>query len=196
MLVSSRDRPVFGRVKGLMSTPALLPFDLPVAAGRLTVRIPDVAVASSVTAVEIAAKVVVPLAARDGATVRTVERLPERPDGAITYVDDHAYPEGGVFWTRGTERAVVLVSPDAASRIVLTLHLGPNTGVVELDVAGKRRTIDVPANGVVKVPIDVPTDARFVSLGARSPVQFIPAEVDPAARDTRRLGVQVRINLE
>jgi hypothetical protein len=196
IIVSSRDRPVFGRVKDVVSSPVVVPFDLPVAAGRLTVRIPNAAVAAAVAAVAVTPKTVVPQHSRDGAALRAVERLQQRDEAAIIYVDEHAYPEGGVFWTRGLERAHVLVSPDGADRIVLSLHLGPNAGRVELDVAGRPRPIDVPANGVVTVPVEVSPGARFVSIAVRSPVQFVPADVDSKSTDRRRLGAQVRITLE
>ena len=195
VLVSAYDRLVFGREEGALANPSVVPFELPVATGRLTVRVPDTT-ALAVARVEVAPVAVVPSSDRDDQRrIRTIEAIANRPGGYLVYVDPFTYPEGGVFWTRDTERATVLVAPAGAARMILTLHLGPMSGEVLLSIAGKETRVHVNANDTTVVEVDVPRDLRFVPVTIQSPGRFRPSDVDPSATDTRRLGCQVRIGL-
>ena len=203
-----RDRPAFGRAASTSASPIVVPFDLPAASGRLTVRLSgaaaeDVHVGSvnkldgvgKVSRVEIVARSVVPLSERAPHLVRAVEAIPGAPGASIVYVNEDSYPEGGVFWTRDTSPAAILVAPGAATRIVMTLHLGPNAGPVRVTAAGETRAVAVEAGGTARFEVDVPPDTAFVPIIVQAPRSFVPARVDPASNDTRRLGCQVRIAL-
>ena len=138
-----------------------------------------------------------PLSARDDRRrVRTIEAIADRPGGYIVHVDPFTYPEGGVFWTRGTERATVLVAPADAARMIVTLHLGPMSGDVLVSIAGKETRVHVNANDTAVVEADVAPDPRLVPVTIQSPGRFRPSDVDPSATDTRLLGCQVRIALK
>jgi hypothetical protein len=196
VVVSAYDRLVFGRVAGALANPSVVQFELPVDTGRLTVRVPDTT-ALAVAKVEVAPVAVVPLSARDDRLrIRTIEAIPDRPGGYVVHVDPFTYPEGSVFWTRDTERATVLVAPAGASRMIVTLHLGPMSGNVLVSVAGKETAVHVNANDTTVVDVEVPPDLRLVPVTIQSPGRFRPSEVDPSATDTRRLGCQVRIGLK
>ena len=137
VLVSAYDRLIFGRVAGAVANPSVVRFELPVATGRLTVRVPDTT-ALAVARVEVAPVAVAPVSARDdGLRIRTIETIADRPGGYVVHVDPFTYPEGAAFWTRGTARATILVAPAGASRLLLTLHLGPLGGDVLVSVAGE-----------------------------------------------------------
>ncbi len=195
VVVSAYDRLVFGRVQGALANPTVVRFELPVATGRLTVRVPDTT-ALAVARIEVSPTAVVPLSARDDQRrIRTIEAIADRPGGYIAYVDPFTYPEGGVFWTRETERATVLVAPAGAARMIVTLHLGPMSGDVLVSIAGKETRVHVNANDTTVVEADVAPDLRFVPVTIQSPGGFRPSDVDPSATDTRRLGCQVRIAL-
>jgi hypothetical protein len=194
-----RDRPSFGRAEGSLASPVVVPFELPAASGRLTVRVSNAAAsavhAGTVNRVEIVPRSVVPVSERAPHLVRVVEAIPGSPDASIVYVNQDSYPEGGVFWTRGTAPAAILVAPGTATRIVMTLHLGPNAGAVSVTAAGATRAVAVEAGGTAQLEVEVPPDAAFVPITVQSSRSFVPARVDPASNDTRRLGCQVRIAL-
>jgi len=195
VLVSAYDRLVFGRVSGALANPAVVRFELPVAVGRLTVRVPDVK-ALAVAQVDVAPIAVVPRSARDERRVRTIDPVPDRPGGYVVHVDPDTYPEGAAFWTRGTARAEVLVAPAGASRLLLTLHLGPLGGDVLVSVGGVKSSVAVPANGTARFEAELPPGLGLVPVTVQSPGAFVPAEVNAASDDTRRLGCQVRVNLQ
>jgi hypothetical protein len=77
----------------------------------------------------------------------------------------------------------------------MTLHLGPNAGAVSVTAAGATRAVAVEAGGTAQLEVEVPPDAAFVPITVQSSRSFVPARVDPASNDTRRLGCQVRIAL-
>jgi hypothetical protein len=87
-----------------------VPFQLPIATGRLTVAVSEPAVASLVARIEIVPTVLTSLSTREPRPARRIEAIADRPQAYLVYVDEHAYPEGGVFWTRSTERAEVLLA--------------------------------------------------------------------------------------
>ena len=97
---------------------------------------------------------------------------------------------------RDTERATVLVAPAGASRMIVTLHLGPMSGDVLVSVAGKETSVHVNVNDTTVIDVEVPRELRLVPVTIQSPARFRPSEVDPSATDTRRLGCQVRIGLK
>ena len=120
------------RAFGQVTHPAVVPFDLPAYVPSVTVRVPDVRGLAGIRQTEIVPKAVVPPSDRATERVRVIESVDGRPGAYIMYLDEHAYPEGGVFWTRGTERSTVLVSSGGAAQAVLTLHIGPTGGNVQL----------------------------------------------------------------
>ena len=193
--VTSSGRVTFARSEGTLTNPAVVPFELPIATGRLSVAVADETVAASVSRVEIVPTVLVSVNERERRQARRIESVPDRQGAYVIYVDEHAYPEGGVFWTRGTEEAEVLLAPGAFSRATLTLHLGPHQGEVRVSAAGKRQTAPVEANGTAEVQIDLPHDQRVVPIKIQSPTSFRPSEVNSSSDDTRLLGCQVRVDV-
>jgi hypothetical protein len=194
--VSASPRIVFGERTGTLANPAVVPFTLPIANGRVVIAVSDESAAAAVVRTEIVARALVPRRERLAGTVRAMESVPGWPNGYILYANAHAFPEGGVFWTRGLEAATVFVAPGGASRLRLTLHLGPNAGEVAVSAAGEERRVLVPRNDSATLDLSVPHGMRYVPVSVRSSAQFIPAEVDPDSADRRRLGVQVRVTLE
>ena len=194
--VASTQRVIFARQAGALANPAVVPFDLPVDVRRLTVDVSDKQVADSVNRVDIVPTVFSRADERVGSAVRRIEGIPERPLAYLVYVDDHSYPEDGVFWTRALDRADVLVAPGPYSRMRLTLHLGPNRGDVRISVASKEQVVRVEPNSSAEVQLAVPHGVRLVPVTVQSPTAFKPADVNPGSSDARTLGVQVRVTVE
>jgi hypothetical protein len=173
--------------------PTVFTFELPVEIAHVIVKAPDRSVV--ISQVDVAPLSIVPVSLRPDTPTRAIEAL-GRPGAYLVYGDDQSFPEGGVFWTRGTEPANVLVAPGGASRLRLTLHLGPRSGRVQLTIAGEERPVDVQANATTQVAVDVPQGVRLVPIRVQSPVWFRPSDVDHATDDTRSLGCQVRVDVE
>lgn len=196
IIVADPPHAVFGRLEGALPSPSRVAFEMPVAARRLTVTVADAAIASKVTRVEIVPRGVVPPGLREPRPVRALEPIPGWDRAFVGYTDEHAYPEGGIFWTRGTAETMVLVAPGGATRITLTLSTGPVSGPVTLSVAGQLTTVNMVGGRDLAVSFDLPAGVRIVPLSVASAVMFRPAEVDPSSTDRRGLGCQVRISLE
>jgi hypothetical protein len=196
IVVASQQNAVFGRFAGALQNPTSVPFELPSAAPSVVVKVRDPKLAERVVNTEIVPHDVSPLSARDGHTVRAVDSVVDFTGGYIVYVDSTTFPEGGVFWTRGTDLATVLVAPGGASRLVLTLFPGPLSGDVRVSVAGKASQVHVDANQIAQFETDLPRGVRLVPVEIQAPGQFRPNDVDSNSDDTRRLGVQVRVGLQ
>jgi hypothetical protein len=194
LLLSVRRGDVLARVSGPLPNPATIAFDLPVRVG-FWVRLSELAAARDVQRVEIAPLSIVPKSRRIDVQPRAIEAISGRPNAYIVYVNDETYPEGGVFWTRAANRGEVLVAPAGASQIVLTLHVGPISGVVGLTVAGRNLDTPMGPNETRQVSIDVPAGAGLVPISTQAPAWFRPASVDAKSTDTRALGCQVRVEL-
>jgi hypothetical protein len=186
---------VFARYAGPLHNPTSVPFELPVSLDRVTVNVRDDAVAKQVVSTEIVPRALTPVSARDSRRVRAIEQV-DGSAGYLVYVDQASFPEGGVFWTRGTEAATVLIATAGASRLVLTLHLGPAGGSVRVNVAGQESMVGVHANETERFEAAIPSAMRLVPVTIQAPAQFRPSDVDPKSDDTRRLGCQVRVSLE
>ena len=196
VLVSALPRATFARQAGPLSNPTSIRFELPVAIRRLTIRVPDRRVGEAVSKLEIVPVAVVPALEREDISVRSIESLDVRAGAYLIYTDEHVYPEGPVFWSRGTAETTVWVAPAGASKMTLKLATGPQSGSVTVSVAGNTKTVLMAGKEIQDVSFDLPPGRQLVRLSVQSSVMFRPAETDAASNDRRGLGCQVRIGLE
>ncbi len=104
--------------------------------------------------------------------------------------DDQSWPETAGVWLRGDSRARIALAPPGEQEVSLTLRAGAAPATVRIRANGRTHHVSLPAGG-----------SRQVSLGASSLVRmeistnggFVPANVDPASRDVRRLGCWIEI---
>lgn len=182
------------RTAGPLGNPSVVRFRMAVPA-RLRIGLTDGAAAAAARLVEIAPLQLAAGAARSGLTVTALEPVEGRPESYMAYADEHTYPEGGVFWTRGTETGHLVLVPARATELRLILHVGPNNGRVAVEVANRHLDIDMAANETREVVLPLPPGALTVAMSVRASRAFRPAEADPASDDQRRLGCQVRPRL-
>jgi hypothetical protein len=193
--VSSSDRAVYARVGNTVQNPLVVPFQLPFGDRRLTVTAAHSAGRHAVRA-ELRPDALVPVAEREPAPARTIESIPEHPGAYLAYLNEHAYPEGGVFWTRGTGEASVLVAPGGRRRIALTLFAGPSGAECTVILSDARQTVKMTPGETSTLSFEVPPNQRLVPLTVEASEFFRPSEADPASTDNRGLGCQVRVGLE
>jgi hypothetical protein len=174
-----------------LANPVNLSFELPVGA-RTSVGLSNAAAAGAVRRIDIVPRSLVPRSARDAAPSVAVEPIGEATRSFLAYVDDHTYPEGGVFWTRGTEKGTVVVVTGSGTRLGLILHVGPTGGSVAIDAGGQRIDLDLQPNETREVPISLVPGAKKVLVSVKADRAFRPAEVDSKSGDRRQLGCQVR----
>jgi hypothetical protein len=160
------------------------------------VGVADRRVAEAVSRFEIVPVAVVPALERQDIPVRSIESLDARAGAYLIYTDEHAYPEGPVFWSRGTAETMLWVAPAGAAKMMLKLSTGPKSGDITVSVAGQSKTVAMQGGEVRDVAFDLPPGRQVVPLTVQSTVMFRPAEVDPKSTDMRGLGCQVRIGLE
>jgi hypothetical protein len=186
---------ILRRVAGPLPNPTVVAFDMPVAIPELWIQLTAVATAQQAVRLDITPAAIVPAGERPRISPRAVEAVPGRAGAYMEYLDEGTYPEGGVFWTRGTSRGEVVVAPAGASELLLTLHVGPNKGTVRVTAAGKTEDQPMEAEETRTVTVPVPAGASYVRLAIEAPADFRPSDVDQSSADTRSLGCQVRIEV-
>ena len=194
VVVSSSDRAVYARVRNGVQNPLVVPFALPFGVRRLTVSASGAARGAQRAELEPVA--IVPPDRREPTTPRTIEAIPEHPGAYLGYTNEHAYPEGGVFWTRGTGEAAVLVAPAGARRMTITLFSGPSGADCTVILSGAQQIVKTTPGEASTVSFAVPAGEASMPLRVAASAYFRPSESDPASTDTRGLGCQVRVGLE
>ena len=135
-----------------------------------------------------------PLAVPDLRTRKTdpdVVQSRQYGEASVFFYDERVAPESTGFWTRGdsTSRLAVALSP--AKPTALRLRAGPAAASVRVSVDGYTERVSL-----------APHASRDVTLRSRHTVAsveivteggFVPAELDPAAHDRRRLGVWAEV---
>jgi hypothetical protein len=193
--VSSSDRAVYARVGNSVQNPVIVPFRLPVGDRRLTVTASRGAARHAVSA-DLTPTALVPVEERETNMARTIESIPGHPGAYLAYLNEHAYPEGGVFWTRGTGEASVLVAAGGARRMTLTLFSGPSGADCTVSLHEARQAVRMIPGQTSAVSFDLPGGDRVVPLTVAASAFFRPSETEPASTDGRGLGCQVRVALE
>jgi hypothetical protein len=195
LLASLGGGQVLARTSGPLPSLTQLTLQVPIAVPQLWVQMSHAESAAAARRVDIVPLAIVPRSGRPQLEVKRVESIGGPPGAYMAYVDGNAYPEGGVFWTRGTEEAEVMVAPAGAPVLNLTLHAGPVDGEIRLTVDGRALQVPLSPEETRVVSVPVPAGARTISFRVRSPGAFRPASVDPSSRDTRLLGCQVRVEV-
>ena len=188
------DRMQIARSEGTLNGSTQLAFTLPVDAD-VWVAVSDEALATSVQQVEVVAESVVPRRARPDVDVHAIAPIEGGPGAYIVYADDETYPEGGVFWTRGTHAGKVYISTGGASTLVLTLHVGPVGGAVRVLVDGQDHSVTLARDQTQQIEIPLPPADRLVPVSIEARGRFRPSDHEAGSTDQRWLGCQVRIGL-
>jgi hypothetical protein len=110
------------------------------------------------------------------------------------FLDDNAYPEPAGFWVAGGRETTVAIAPDRPEPVTtLWLRNGSVANAVTVEWGGSR--VEAPLGPGEERRVDVPWQERQISaqVRIRSAATFRPSEADPNSRDTRLLGVFVRL---
>ncbi len=169
--------------------------ELPIGAPKTGLDLVDGDTARRARRIELVARAIVPASQRPHAAVLAVDAIAGRPNAFIAYSDEHVYPEGRHFWTRGTSRATVLIVPSGASNLQVTLHVGPPGATVQVNVGGRRSDVVMGAEETRAVRLAVPAGTTYLPLTVGASRAFRPADYDEQSTDMRLLGCQVRVEL-
>jgi hypothetical protein len=136
----------------------------------------------------------VPLAVPDLRTRRTdpdVVQARQYGDAAVFFFDERVSPEPGGFWTRGDSLSRFAVTLSPVQPTALRLRAGPRPVTVALRLDGGVERVTLAADATRDVPLRSRHSMASIEIATEG--GFVPAEVDPAARDRRRLGVWVEV---
>jgi hypothetical protein len=166
-----------------------LRIDLPAGARALTFRGDEVA-RDQLDAIQMR-----PLDRDVAADPRGLARRAVRYGGAVAFfLDDRALAEPSGFWVQGGRDTRLVLAPDSRrGPLPLLLRNAPVENTVTLEFGGRREAIVLGPGEERR--IDVPLDAGrgAAVIGIRASAGFRPSNMDPNSRDTRMLGVYVRV---
>lgn len=151
--------------------------------------------AASISRLDVEPVDVVPARERSRDEVRAVEPIAGHDRAYLAYLDANAFPEGGVFWTRGESTAAVRVLPAGASRLTLRLQAGAWRGPVTVSANGTTHTLAMRPWSEVRIDVPLPPGLASVPVVIAAAGGFRPSQIDPAVRDDRWLGCRVRVEL-
>jgi hypothetical protein len=112
----------------------------------------------------------------------------------VFFLDDRSFPEPEGFWIGGARSTAFVVRPDErAASVSLLVRNGPssNRATFEWATAHSELEFGPGEERRVEVPLDPVRGARLIR--ARVAGGFRPSAEDPASRDTRFLGLYVRV---
>lgn len=187
---------ILAREWGVFSNPLVVPVRLPATVEGVWLKTSSPSVARRIRLVELEPLWIEPKATRlPSDRFVAIEQIGGLPGAYLLYLDRHAYPEGGRFWTVPGRSAEVWVAPAGARTVVLRFHLGPRSGTVDLTVREEHHSIALSAWQWREIRIPIQSDERFVPLRVFTVEGFRPVELDPASRDSRWLGCFVEVTL-
>lgn len=112
----------------------------------------------------------------------------------VFFLDDRAFPEPSGFWIGGARATEIVVAPaQPSATVALLLRNAPVANTVTLESGSWRQalTLNPGEERHVDLPIDAAARAALVQIA--SSAGFRPSEHDPSSRDTRFLGVYMKI---
>jgi hypothetical protein len=126
----------------------------------------------------------------DGGARRAVQYV-----GAIVYfLDDRSFPEPEAFWIGGKRDSTIVLQPDvpqAAAALLVRNGAAENTLIVQ--AAGWRDTIQLAPGEERRIEAPLDTERRATLVRFTTSAGFTPSNVDPKSRDSRFLGVWVKV---
>jgi hypothetical protein len=175
--------------------------DLPLAAGSMDLDFPIAVRAIVVRGDEDASRTVdrvtiEPLAirARDEGGDEIARTAVKYRSSAVFFLDDRSFPEPEGFWIGGARSTAFVVRPDErSSSVSLLIRNGPapNRATFESGTFHSELEFAPRDERRVELPLDPARGASLVRV--RVTGGFRPSAEDPASRDTRFLGLYVRV---
>jgi hypothetical protein len=163
-----------------------LRIDLPVDVRALLVRA-DEGARAQLDSIELR-----PLAPAASRLSSDMARRAVRYDSTLAFFfDDRAFPEPSGFWVAGARETRVAFGADTPPLAPLLLKNGGAANTVTLESGKWREEISMAPGEERRVDVPAPSGAALVRM--QSAGGFRPSDVNPASRDTRYLGVFVRI---
>jgi hypothetical protein len=195
--VFHRSRARAGRALADGSNPVAMTVELPRDLGERPLWFGTTSreLAAAIWRLEVEPVEVVPVRARSSDPVRAIEPIAGRDRAYLAYLDANAFPEGGVFWTRGESVTAVRVLPAGASLLRLVLQAGAWSAPVTVSANGTTRTLPMRPWSEARIDVPLPRDLASVPVVIEAPAGFRPSQIDPAVRDDRWLGCRVRVEL-
>jgi hypothetical protein len=173
--------------------PVVLPLDLPIdlEVPPLWIGASSQALTTQVTRVELLAEAVAPAATHEREPVRALENIDGRPGAYLAYLDREAFPENGVFWTRGESETRVALTTEGSESVRLAVETGAAGGTAALDVDGVPAIRELPPRTLENVDVVPRSGRRTIRVRVKFSAGFRPSEAE-GGTDTRWLGLRVR----
>lgn len=121
-----------------------------------------------------------------------------RYDGvSVFFLDDHSFPEPEAFWIGGARRSSIVIQPDApAANVSLVIRNAPVQNQVNVQAGAWRLDLDLAPGEERHLQLPMAPERGAALVTVSTSAGFRPSEVEPGSRDSRFLGVWIRLNSE
>jgi hypothetical protein len=163
--------------------------DLPAGARALTIR------ADEAARDELDAMHLRPLALDFAAETRDLARRAVRYGATVAFfLDDRVFPEPSGFWVPAArDTRFVLASDSGRGPLSLLLRNAPIRNTVTLESGGRKEVIELGPGEERRLDVSLDAGRRAALIRIAASAGFRPSAADPNSRDTRMLGVYVRV---
>jgi hypothetical protein len=111
-------------------------------------------------------------------------------DTTVYFHDRQTQAEGDGFWTPGSSTIMLTLASARGSAPVLAVRAGPVRAAIVFAAQGWRERISLEPNGERRVTLPA-SKSGMLRVLIETSTGFVPAEIDPASRDRRTLGVWI-----
>ncbi|MFN8060064.1 MAG: hypothetical protein U0Q12_12990 [Vicinamibacterales bacterium] len=158
----------------------------------------DLSAARALRSLDLQPIAIVPREARAGDAATAYESLQSGPPGSyLAYLDRNAFPEHGVYWTRGESETTVVVATGGGSSLGVWVQAGAAPGVATVGIGSEPpRHLTLAAGDRREWRVALSGASPSVRVRVGFTAGFRPADVDPGSVDRRWLGCRIGLSVE
>ena len=115
------------------------------------------------------------------------------PAAVVYFVDDGSFPEREAFWVGGGRSAEIIVQRENGTSPGLLIRNAPVANTVTMQAGTSREEVRLAPGEERRLPLPFTTGMTSLRVRLSASDGFVPAQADPNSRDTRYLGVWVKV---
>lgn len=131
---------------------------------------------------------------RNNLDISSVRQL-DGPGRYLFFLDRVTFQEASRWWVRGDETASILLSPNAARQVSVTVRRGAAGGTTTVEIGDQIRTTNMQRRRRWVVTADLSESETLIPIAIGCVGGFRPSEINEQSTDRRYLGCEVTVRL-
>lgn len=127
-------------------------------------------------------------------TDEIARRAVHYPGAIVYFLDDRSFPEPEAFWVGGRRESAIVLQPEVRGTAAgLLVRNGAAENTLLVQAGGWRETVRLAPGEERRVEARLDVDRGATLVRFTTSAGFTPSEVDPKSRDSRFLGVWMKV---